>query len=71
MVGVRVTNAAGPQRGHVLCRLCSFILADERGLQNPGRDLPLHQALPLGRQPRAQNSCREQEFYKEFGLLDI
>lgn len=39
---------------------CSFILADERGLQNPRQGTALHQALPLRTQPRAQNSCREQ-----------
>lgn len=63
-------------------RHCSFTVAGEkqrkssdhrqpRSTQPAGGRLPPHQALLILTQPGAQNSCREQEFYKEFDFIDI
>ena len=43
---------------------CSFILADERGLQNPGRGLPSTRLCHFRPTPGPRTAAENTEFYK-------
>lgn len=43
---------------------CSFILADERGLQNPGRGLPSTRLCHFRPNPGPRTAAENREFYK-------